>query len=115
MKIRFLVMFDKLRALLRRYFVDPHRPSDPLIGVRQPRSRGPGGRSSAVAVLEPDDDRNAVDATGKGRLARYRDAPLRYNRADVRPAGHLRRTGGVQPEQPAQSALNSSSYTSEWR
>ena len=69
MKRPFLfVMFDTLRALLRRYFIDPRRPSDPLIGVRQPRSGRPGGRSSAVAVLEPDDDRRGIDATGKRQL-----------------------------------------------
>jgi hypothetical protein len=28
-------------------------PGDPDIGVRQPLKRGPGGRSSAVAVEEP--------------------------------------------------------------
>jgi hypothetical protein len=28
-------------------------PQDPYAGVREPRKRGPGGQSSAVAVLEP--------------------------------------------------------------
>ena len=29
-------------------------PNEPCAGVREPRRRTPGGRSSAVAVLEPD-------------------------------------------------------------
>ena len=30
-------------------------PEDPDVGGRQPRKRGPGGRSSAASVVEPDD------------------------------------------------------------
>ena len=66
-----LVLFDKLRVQLRRYFIDPRPPSDPLIGVRQLRGGGPGGKGSAVAVLEPDDDRRRVDAMGKRQVARH--------------------------------------------
>ncbi len=29
-------------------------PEDPYAGVRQPRRQGPGGRSSAVALAEPE-------------------------------------------------------------
>ena len=32
---------------------------DPLAGVREPVRRGPGGRSSAIALSEPDGDTRA--------------------------------------------------------
>ena len=50
-------MFQFIRraiaALLNRFrpFKPPH---DPYAGVRQPRRRDPGGRSSAIAVAEPE-------------------------------------------------------------
>jgi hypothetical protein len=66
-----LHLFDKLRVWLRRYFFGPHSPfADPPIGVRHPRGRRPGGRSSAVALLEPDDDRGLVDAIATRQLRR---------------------------------------------
>jgi hypothetical protein len=34
----------------------PDAPPDPDVGVREPTLRNPGGRSSAVAVREPDPD-----------------------------------------------------------
>jgi hypothetical protein len=34
----------------------PPSPRDPFSGVRHPRSYGPGGRSAAVAVEEPDEE-----------------------------------------------------------
>lgn len=33
--------------------------ADPLAGVREPVRRGPGGRSSAIALSEPDGDTRA--------------------------------------------------------
>ena len=42
---------------------------DPEIGVREPRKRGPGGRSSAVAVDEPKEDVH-VRAHGGDTLSR---------------------------------------------
>jgi hypothetical protein len=50
-------MFKFLRrvvvALLNRF--RPFRPpQDPYAAVREPRRRNPGGRSSAVAVAEPE-------------------------------------------------------------
>ena len=50
--------FADLRAfasrLAARFRGTPLPPfEDPPIGVREPRRRGPGGRSSAVAVDEP--------------------------------------------------------------
>ena len=39
-------------------------PSDPYIGVREPRRRGPSGRSASVALLEPKPDQS-VDAIGR--------------------------------------------------
>ena len=34
----------------------PGPPEDPFAGVREPKHRRPGGRSSAVAVREPESD-----------------------------------------------------------
>ena len=56
-------MFLRLKrlagALIARWHSSPPRwpdpPEDPDAGVREPRHRKPGGRSSAVAVMEPDD------------------------------------------------------------
>lgn len=51
-------MFRALRRLIARLFgrrppwLGP--PEDPRAGVRQPRRRGPAGRESAVAVMEPE-------------------------------------------------------------
>ena len=45
-----LNLIDKVR---RRPW-PPYSPDDPFVGVRQPIGRGPGGRSSSVAVSEPD-------------------------------------------------------------
>jgi hypothetical protein len=45
-------------------------PHDPDLGVRQPRKGGrPGGRS-AVAVAEPEEARDPVDATSRKRAPR---------------------------------------------
>lgn len=51
-------MFDYLKSLasrLRRRWGGPFPPPfvDPEVGVREPRKRGPGGRSSSAAVPEP--------------------------------------------------------------
>jgi hypothetical protein len=43
-------------AYLRRKFAGPpDLPDPPPAGVREPRRRGPSGRASSVAVLEPED------------------------------------------------------------
>jgi hypothetical protein len=34
----------------------PDPPEDPFAGVREPKHRRPGGRSSAVALREPESD-----------------------------------------------------------
>jgi hypothetical protein len=44
----------------------PDFPPDPFSTVRHPRGRGPGGRSSAVAVPEPSAV-SAVHAVGRTR------------------------------------------------
>jgi hypothetical protein len=68
-------MFERLRQLAARLMrrdgprFDP--PLDPYAGVRQPRKFGPGGRHSAVAVVEPEPDR-AVDAIARSRRRRRR-------------------------------------------
>jgi hypothetical protein len=47
------VLWRKLKNLWRR---DPE-PQDPYAGVRVPLKRGPQGRSSAVALAEPEESR----------------------------------------------------------
>ena len=42
-----------------------NEPDDPLSRVRVPRRRSPDGRTSAVALAEPDDRRNDVNAVGR--------------------------------------------------
>ena len=44
----------------------PESPGQPLAGVRHPRWRGPNGRRSAIAVVEPDPD-ESVQAIGRLR------------------------------------------------
>jgi hypothetical protein len=52
-------MFTYLKALAAKLAgrgfggLPPAPPDDPYIGVREPRKRGPGGKSTAVAVAEP--------------------------------------------------------------
>lgn len=41
-------------------------PGDPYASVREPRKRGPGGRHSAVAVMEPEPDQ-LTNADGRVR------------------------------------------------
>ena len=66
-------MLAYLKALAARVgrpwlrFVPPPF-EDPPIGVREPKRRGPGGRSSAVAVEEPGDG-ILVQARGSGGAA----------------------------------------------
>jgi hypothetical protein len=61
-------MFRALREFVARLLArrppgaDPSR--DPYAGVRQPRRTGPGGRTSAVALMEPEPDRS-VDALAR--------------------------------------------------
>jgi hypothetical protein len=57
---RLLKMIGLDRALqrLRSWLSSPDRPfdapEDPYAPVREPRRRGPGGRSAAIAVEEPE-------------------------------------------------------------
>jgi hypothetical protein len=53
MRDTFSVLWRKLKTLWRR---DPE-PQDPYAGVRVPLKRGPRGRSSAVALAEPEESR----------------------------------------------------------
>jgi hypothetical protein len=57
------VLWRKLKSLWRR---DPE-PQDPYAGVRVPLKHGPRGRSSAVALVEPEETRTV--------RARARTAP----------------------------------------
>lgn len=63
-------MFERLKQLaaLLKGRLPPLSgpPGDPYAHVREPRKRGPGGRHSAVAVVEPEPDR-LIDATGRAR------------------------------------------------
>lgn len=57
-------LFLRLKELAARLFGRlpplppqwPGSPEDPYVGVREPRPRRPGGRSSAAAVREPESD-----------------------------------------------------------
>ena len=55
-------MFRILKRIVSRLFAPrsfgapPSAPHDPHARVREPRRRGPSGRSSSVEVLEPRDD-----------------------------------------------------------
>jgi hypothetical protein len=56
-------MFSYLKALAARLAargfggLPPAPPDDPYVGVREPWKRGPGGKSSAVALAEPTEPR----------------------------------------------------------
>ena len=65
-------MFRILKAFIFMLLRRPPRsgPSDPFVGVRAPKRGGSGGRSSAVALLEPDDHRVA-DALGRANGRRH--------------------------------------------
>jgi hypothetical protein len=66
-------MFRMLRGVILRLL--GRRPPtsgpshDPYAGVRQPRKRGPTGRDSAVAVMEPESG-EVVRAVGRSRFDR---------------------------------------------
>lgn len=53
-----------LDALLRGWHPPSEPSSDPFAGVREPHRRKPGGRSSAVALLEPEPPQ-LVSAVGR--------------------------------------------------
>jgi hypothetical protein len=63
-------MFERLRQLAARLMrgLPPlfGPPPDPYARVREPRKRGPGGRHSSVAVMEPEPDQS-IDADGRAR------------------------------------------------
>jgi len=55
-----------LRALFAKMFRGRDgRSTDPYAGVRQPVRGKPGGRSSAIALEEPDGIRDSVNAVGR--------------------------------------------------
>lgn len=62
-------MFSYLKALASRLVwrgfggLPPAPLDDPHVGVREPRKRGPGGKSAAVALVEPA-ERKPVRAYG---------------------------------------------------
>jgi hypothetical protein len=58
-------------AVMRRHrpFHPFNPPSDPYVGVREPRRWSPGGRSSAVALEEPPPSSTARAVGRNGRLA----------------------------------------------
>lgn len=66
-------MFERLKQLAARLAGRlpplpplPGPPEDPSAGVREPRRRGPGGRNSSAAVMEPSPD-ELVRAVGRLR------------------------------------------------
>lgn len=56
MKFRIALLLTQIRDLFHRVFGSPSAGEDPYAGVRVPIKRGPGGRSSAIAVMEPGED-----------------------------------------------------------
>jgi hypothetical protein len=54
-------MLEYLKALAARFTrrdfgpLPPDAPGDPYADVREPRRGGPGGRSTAIAVAEPEE------------------------------------------------------------
>lgn len=71
------MVLEYLKALARRLMARPSSewppflPDGPSEGVREPRPRQPGGRGPAVAVAEPDDDRDPF-VTALGRTVQRR-------------------------------------------
>jgi hypothetical protein len=80
-----------LKALAARLFDrgfggPPIAPDDPYVGVREPRKRGPGGTSAAVALAEPF-EQPVVRADGHTeRRARFssHDSSVTFVAADFR-------------------------------
>ena len=72
-------MIDYLKSLVARFAGWRRTPfppyEDPLIGVREPRRGGPGGRSSAVAVEEPEE--NIVTRAQGSDMPRLGTSPRR--------------------------------------
>ena len=64
MKLRIALLLTRIRDLFRRITGSSSAGEDPCAGVRVPTRRGPPGRSSAIAVMEPGDD---DDVTAIGR------------------------------------------------
>jgi hypothetical protein len=70
MRIALSGLLSRSRRLLAQLFrstpLDGNDELDnPLSGVRVPRPRNPYGRTSAVALAEPDDSRDDVNAVGR--------------------------------------------------
>jgi hypothetical protein len=47
-------MFEFVRRVVRALLDRRRPPEDPYAAVREPRRRNPGGRSSAIALEEPE-------------------------------------------------------------
>ena len=63
-------LFSRIRHFLARLFGlspfgGPDHSADPRAGVRAPRRGSPSGRSSAIALMEPDETRENAHAVGK--------------------------------------------------
>ena len=78
-------MIARLRRLARLLFERwsgplPPASEDPHVGVRHPRHRRPGGRSSAIALDEPPES-SIVDARATSNFVRgsRSSGPLRRN------------------------------------
>jgi hypothetical protein len=56
MKFRIALLLTQIKDLFRRIFGSLSPGEDPYAAVRVPTRRGPSGRSSAIAVMEPGDD-----------------------------------------------------------
>jgi hypothetical protein len=63
-----LSLFARVKQFLRRIFGSRFGSgNDPYAGVRTPKTRGPVGRSPAIALAEPEEDEFDMSAVGVGR------------------------------------------------
>ena len=53
MKFHMALLLTQIRDLFRRIFGSSSAGEGPYAGVRVPTRRGPNGRSSSIAVMEP--------------------------------------------------------------
>ena len=73
MRAMLLGLLSRYRHSVARLWGGPRQfdgndsPDDPPSGVRVPLRRDPGGRSSAVALTEPDEVSGEVNAVGRSR------------------------------------------------
>jgi len=73
-------MLEYLKSLAARFTwrdfgLPPESPEDPYADVREPRRRGPGGRSTSAAIAEPE-ERSFVRADARREPSMTRAASI---------------------------------------